>query len=147
MLRVSPLLVILLAGCRSDIDRGNDLQKVVVDDHTAFIAQQITLLDRGDATEAIRQIGERARDRAKFDAFRDKAQSILQPSLKAAGRVLSYHIREAEKISSDAGPDGVILRVEVKFEHATAWLGYTFFLVDDVWKTAGLNVKFHSSSE
>ena len=46
-------------GCRS-VYRGNDLNKVVLDEHFALIEQQMTLLKNGEAAEAIRVLGERA---------------------------------------------------------------------------------------
>jgi hypothetical protein len=175
-------LVILLVGCRSDIYRGSDLQMVVRDEHSAFIGQQMALLKNGQVAEMIRELGERARYPAKFEAFRDKAQAMLETSLKVGGRVKSYQIVEAEKIKPEAAPavnfsveetpagatvddamngrakgkllmggapaqDGVIVRVDVKFERASAEIEYTFYFIDGIWKTGGFNVKFRAASE
>jgi len=162
MRRVLPLLVVMLAGCRSDVYRGSDLQKVVLHEHSAVIEQQMTLLKKGQAAEMIRQLGERAFDPAKFEAFRDQAQALLETSLKVGGPVKSYQIVEAEKITNqtDRGPngkpgtearpathDGVIVRLDVQFERASADFEYRFLLSDGIWKSAGLTIKFRAASE
>jgi hypothetical protein len=159
-------LVLLLVGCRSDVYRGSDLQKVVCNEHSIFIDQQMALLKNGRPAEMIRELGVRAGDPAKFAAFRDKAQALLETSLQVGGGVKSYRIVEAEKIKVEAAPavtasdghsvngnpgtaarDGVIVRIDVQFERASAEFEYTFFLIDGARKCAGLNIKFRAASE
>jgi hypothetical protein len=123
MRRVWPL-VILLVGCRSDVYRGSDLQKVVRDEHSAFIGQQMTLLKNGQAAEMVRELGERARYPAKFDASRDQVQALLEKCLKMGGRVKSYQIVEAEKIKIKEEAPAVSFSVDVPPPGAT---------VEDVW--------------
>lgn len=110
MRRAWPFIV-LLVGCRSDIYRGSDLQKVVRDEHSAFIAQQMALLKNGQAAELVRELSERARYPGKFETLRDQAQAALEKSLKLGGRVKSYRIVEAEKLKIKENTEHV--RVEI----------------------------------
>ena len=110
------------------------------------------------------------RDPAKFEKFRDKAQAMLEAALKLEGPVKSYKIVEAEKIKDEAASaskasgeggangkpssavrtvahDGVIIRVDVQFECGTGEFDYTFFLIDGIWKSAGLTIGFRADSE
>jgi hypothetical protein len=112
-------LIILLAGCRSDVYRGSDLQKIVHNEHSAFIGQQMTLLENGQVAEMVRELCDRARYPAKFDTSRDKVQALLEKSLKMGGRVNSYQIVEAEKIKIKEEALAVSFSVDVPPPGAT----------------------------
>jgi hypothetical protein len=164
MRKIWPVVALVIVGCCADIYRGADIPKVVLDEHTTFIEQQMALLKEGQPAEMVRLLGERARDSDKFEKNRDRAQALLETALRVGGAMVSYQIIEAQKIkeesdsagdhSADHGADtkpategqkvmqqGVVVRLEVKFERATAKLGYTFFIVNGVWRTAGLQIE------